>query len=152
MAGVQKPASDKAKGTLYGAINADGSFGIFDSWSHVGGQRFRKVEYSPLSPASCGKLKSWAAARDAAIEWLLHECDADRRAAVQRVRDAERATEERERRDEQQRCAAAEAARAEAAARARTEREERARVQAAAAERARAEREQMAPGSQLSRL
>ena len=88
MAGVQKPASDKAKGTLYGAINADGSFGIFDSWSHVGGQRFRKVEYSPLSPASCGKLKSWAAARDAAIEWLLHECDADRRAAVQRVRDS----------------------------------------------------------------
>jgi hypothetical protein len=91
MADVRAPASDKSKGTLYAAINFDSSFGVYDSWGHVTAQRFKKIEYSPLSPASCGKFKRWADARVAAMEWLLQEGSAGQQAAVGRVRDSEQA-------------------------------------------------------------
>ena len=91
MADVVAPSSDKSKGTLYAAINSASSFGVYDNWGRVTGQCFRKIEYSPLSPASSGKLKRWADAREAAMAWLLSECSGAQQAAVHRVRDAEQA-------------------------------------------------------------
>ena len=102
MADVVAPSSDKSKGTLYAAINSASSFGVYDNWGRVTGQCFRKIEYSPLSPASSGKLKKWADARAAAMEWLLTEGSGAQQAAGRRVRDAEQeataAAEEREER------------------------------------------------------
>ena len=89
------PYAEGAKGTLYAAFNTDGSFGVFNEWGSVTGQRFKKHEYSPRAPVSAGKYKSWADARAAALDWLLAGGTTPQRAAVQLARDAERADEQR---------------------------------------------------------
>jgi hypothetical protein len=95
MMDAQQPYAEGAKGTLYAAFNTDGSFGVFNEWGSVTGQRFKKHEYSPRAPVSAGKYKSWADARAAALDWLLAGGTTPQRAAVQLARDAERADEQR---------------------------------------------------------
>ena len=95
MADARQPYGDGAKGRLYAAFNTDGSFGVFNEWSCVTGQRFKKYEYSPRAPASSGKYKSWADARAAALDWLLAAGSTPQCRSIRLVQDAEPAVEQR---------------------------------------------------------